>query len=331
MTLMTARARLEYVRDHARPVLAVEGIELLAQGDGSSAALVDRMRAEPSACLLGLRTFWEGVDIPGEALRLLMIEKVPFDPVGDPIVSARKGLLELHGKDPFADYLVPRAAIAFAQGVGRLIRTQSDVGVTIVLDNRMRRPLPYVDVMLRGLAGPPADGQIELAEKAQRHAPDAMAAAGPTVREIDKREDAYKAIAGHLGLAMDDDRRERIRRLPGVETLSRAALDVGNPNAPLDDAEIERRLDIAKRWLGFDEWRPGQHEVMRRFMRGEDVVAVLPTGSGKSVTYQIPRAGVARRDAGGVAAHRPDARPGRQLAVQGRHGGGRHLLGSGPG
>ena len=288
MTLMTARARLEYVRDHARPVLAAEGIELLAQGDGSSAALVDRMRAEPSACLLGLRTFWEGVDIPGEALRLLMIEKVPFDPVGDPIVSARKGLLELHGKDPFADYLVPRAAIAFAQGVGRLIRTQSDVGVTIVLDNRMRRPLPYVDVMLRGLAGPPADGQIELAEKAQRQAPDAMPAAGPTVREIDKREDAYKAIAGHLGLAMDDDRRERIRRLPGVETLSRAALDVGNPNAPLDDAEIERRLDIAKRWLGFDEWRPGQHEVMRRFMRGEDVVAVLPTGSGKSVTYQIP-------------------------------------------
>ena len=288
MTLMTARARLEYVRDHARPVLAVERIELLAQGDGSSAALVDRMRAEPSACLLGLRTFWEGVDIPGEALRLLMIEKVPFDPVGDPIVSARKGLLELHGKDPFADYLVPRAAIAFAQGVGRLIRTQSDVGVTIVLDNRMRRPLPYVDVMLRGLAGPPADGQIDLAEKAQRQALDAMAAAGPTVREIDKREDAYKAIAGHLGLAMDDDRRERIRRLPGVETLSRAALDVGNPNAPLDDAEIERRLDIAKRWLGFDEWRPGQHEVMRRFMRGEDVVAVLPTGSGKSVTYQIP-------------------------------------------
>ena len=264
MALMTARARLERVRDHARPVLASEGIELLAQGDASAAALVDRMRAERTACLLGLRSFWEGVDVPGDALRLLLIEKIPFDPVGDPIVSARKGLLELHGKDPFAHYLVPRAAIGFAQGTGRLIRTADDIGVTVVLDNRMRRPLPYVDVMLRGLTGPPA------------------------IREIDRPEDAYQAVASHLGLEMDDDRRERIERMPGIETLTRAALDVGDPGAPLDDASIERRLEIARRWLGFDEWRPGQYEVMRRFMRGEDVVAVLPTGSGKSVTYQVP-------------------------------------------
>ena len=107
MALMTARARLERVRDHARPVLASEGIKLLAQGDESSAALVDRMRTEPEACLLGLRSFWEGVDVPGDALRLLLIEKIPFDPVGDPIVSARKGLLELHGKDPFAHSWCP--------------------------------------------------------------------------------------------------------------------------------------------------------------------------------------------------------------------------------
>ena len=264
MALMTARARLERVRDHARPVLASEGIKLLAQGDESSAALVDRMRTEPEACLLGLRSFWEGVDVPGDALRLLLIEKIPFDPVGDPIVSARKGLLELHGKDPFAHYLVPRAAIAFAQGTGRLIRTADDIGVTVVLDNRMCRPLPYVDVMLRGLTGPPA------------------------IREINRPEDAYQAVASHLGLEMDDDRRERIERVPGIETLTRAALDVGDPDAPLDDAGIERRLEIARRWLGFDEWRPGQYEVMHRFMRGEDVVAVLPTGSGKSVTYQVP-------------------------------------------
>ncbi len=264
MALMTARSRLEQVRDHARPVLASEGIELLAQGEGSAGSLVDRMRTEPSACLLGLRSFWEGVDVPGEALRLLMIEKVPFDPMGDPIISARKGLLELHGKDPFADYLVPRAAIAFAQGVGRLIRTDSDVGATVVLDNRMRRPLPYVDVMLRGLTGPPA------------------------VEEIDGPDEAYQAVAGHLGREMDDARRERIHRMPGVETLSRAALEIGDREARADGAEIERRLEIARNWLGFDRWRPGQHDVMRRLMNGEDVVAVLPTGSGKSVTYQVP-------------------------------------------
>ena len=264
MTLMTARSRLEYVRDHARPILTTAGMELLAQGDASTGSLVERMRAEPSTCLLGLRSFWEGVDIPGDALRLLMIEKIPFDPLGDPIISARKALLELHGKDPFADYLVPRAAIAFAQGVGRLIRSTSDRGVTVVLDNRMRRPLPYVDVMLRGLAGPPA------------------------VQEVGSPQDAHQAVAAHLGLTTDDAWQERIDAIPGVETLSQAALEVGDLDAELDAAEIERRLEIARQWLGFDEWRPGQHDVMSRFMSGEDVVAVLPTGSGKSITYQVP-------------------------------------------
>ena len=264
LALMTARARLEYVRDHARGHLAPLGINLLAQGDGSSVALVEHMKSEPTACLLGLRSFWEGVDIPGEALRLLVIEKIPFDSLGDPVVSARMELIELHGKDPFAGYVVPRATIAFAQGAGRLIRTETDLGVTVMLDNRMRRPLPYADVMRRSLAGP------------------------PEIRPVNSPDEAYRAIAERLGLDYDAARRQRIGRIPGVETLSQAALDVGDPDAPLDDAEIERRLDVARRWLGFDEWRPGQREVMRRFMRGDDVVAVLPTGSGKSATYQIP-------------------------------------------
>ncbi|WP_428122258.1 RecQ family ATP-dependent DNA helicase [Candidatus Poriferisodalis sp.] len=266
MVLMTARARLEYVRDHARGHLAPLGIELLAQDAeaGSAAALIDRMKKDLSACLLGLRSFWEGVDIQGDALRQLIIEKIPFDPIGEPLVNARMDLLELQGRDPFAHYLVPRAAIALAQGTGRLIRSATDRGVTVILDNRMRRPLDYADKMRRSLAGPPA------------------------IRPVDAPHEAYRAIAEHLGFAYDDARRSRIDQIPGVETLSKAALDVGDPEAPLDDADIERRLEIARRWLGFDEWRPGQREVMTRFMRGEDVVAVLPTGSGKSVTYQIP-------------------------------------------
>ena len=115
MALMTARARLKYVRDHARGHLTPLGMRLLAQGDDSPGALVDEMKSDADACLLGLRSFWEGVDIPGEALRLLIVEKVPFDSMGDPIVSARMALLELQGKDPFTEYMVPRAAIALAQ------------------------------------------------------------------------------------------------------------------------------------------------------------------------------------------------------------------------
>ena len=264
LVLMTARARLDYVRDQARPLLTPLGIRLLAQGDASSPALVDKMRADPTACLLGLRTFWEGVDIAGETLKLLVMEKIPFDPVGDPVVSARMDLIETHGRDPFAEYLVPRAAIAFAQGVGRLIRTVDDVGVTVVLDNRLRRPVPYRDVILRSLTGP------------------------PDKREVDTPEAAYQAIADHLDLDLDEARWERIGRIPGVETLSHPALDVIGADDLFDDEAIRRRLVKAREWLGFDEWRPGQHEVMTRFMKGEDVVAVMPTGSGKSVTYQIP-------------------------------------------
>lgn len=264
LVLMTAHSRLAYVREHARPALAAAEIVLLAQGDGSPAALVERMRAGTDACLLGTRSFWEGVDISGEALRLLIIEKIPFDPLGDPVIGARKALLELHGKDPFSEYLVPRAAIAFAQGTGRLIRSESDIGVTVVLDNRMCRPLPYVDVIRRSLAGPPA------------------------IRDVGEPSQAYQQIAQHLGYEMDDARWERINRMPNAATLSRTALDLADAGGQMDDAEIERRLEHARQWLGFDRWRPGQYEAMSRFMRGEDVVAVLPTGSGKSVTYQIP-------------------------------------------
>ena len=263
MVLMTARARLDYVREHSRPHLAQLGIELLAQGDASSPALVELMRENQPACLLGLRSFWEGVDIPGEALRLLLIEKVPFDSIGDPVVSARTEFLELAGRDPFAEYMVPRAAIAFAQGVGRLIRTADDRGATVVLDNRLRRPIPYRDVLLRSLSGP------------------------PTRKDVDSPEAAYRAIADHLGLRLDEARWESIRRIPGIRTLSQEALAASTGDSK--DAEaVDRVLETAREWLRFEKWRPGQHEIMTRFMRGEDTVAILPTGSGKSVTYQIP-------------------------------------------
>lgn len=263
LALMTARARLHYVRDHARPHLAPLGLELLAQGDGSSAALVDRMRADRSTSLLGLRSFWEGVDIPGDALRLLIIEKIPFDSIGDPVAAARTDLIERQNLDPFAEYIVPRAAIAFAQGVGRLIRTADDTGVTVVLDNRIRRPVGYRDVLLRSLSGPPRR------------------------RDIDTPEAAYRAITDHLRIDLDEERRGRIEKIPGVPTLSQGALEVA-AEAALDRQTVGDRLEAARQWLGFEAWRPGQQEIMTRFIEGRDMVAVLPTGSGKSVTYQVP-------------------------------------------
>lgn len=267
MALMTARARLEQVRDHARPYLAAQGLSLLAQGDESPAALAGRMRSETSSSLLALRSFWEGIDIPGEALSLLVIEKIPFDSPGDPVVGARMGALELKGKDPFADYLVPRAALRFVQGVGRLIRTNHDVGATVVLDNRLRRPTPYRDRMRRSLAGPPA------------------------FAEAGSADHAYTEIARHLGIDLDESLRERIRKIPRTDPWSSFLEAEGLLLDEEDLADPERAAEVLERCreqLGFEAWRPGQLETMIRFMGGRDALAVLPTGSGKSLTFQLP-------------------------------------------
>ena len=265
LALMTARARLEFVRDHARPILDAAGIPLLAQGDDAAPALVERMRAEDVSSLIALRSFWEGVDIPGTALSLLIIEKIPFDSPADPVVGARMEAMENRGKDPYAHYLTPRAALRFAQGVGRLIRTEADRGVTVVLDSRLCRAVPYRDVMLNTLPGPPRRERANRAEVAYRH------------------------IAEHLGdIELDDAMLERLRAVESADAwavLSELELshdDLGRPEV------IAERLEQVRQLFGFRRWRPGQPETIRSFMEGSDCLAVLPTGSGKSMTFQIP-------------------------------------------
>ena len=265
MTLMTARARMEFVRDHARPILEAEGLPLLVQGDAPLPSLLERMRTERTTSLLALRSFWEGVDIPGEALSLLAIEKVPFDSPADPIVGTRMEIMERRGMDPFADYIVPRAALRFAQGVGRLIRTADDRGVTVVLDNRLRRPTPYRDHILRSLPGP------------------------PTFKQADSPELAYEEIADHLvDVVFDESMRDRLFSIPSADPWADLT-DLSLTREDLsDEAVIRERLEQVRHRFGFEKWRPGQMETMLRFMQGRDVLAVLPTGSGKSITYQIP-------------------------------------------
>ena len=265
LALLAARARLEFVRDHARPILERSGIPLLAQGDDAAPALVERIRDERATSLLALRSFWEGVDVPGEALSLLIIEKVPFDSPADPVTAARMRAMELRGKDPFAAYLVPRAALRFAQGVGRLIRTESDRGVTAVLDSRLCRPTPYRDVMLGMLPGPPRT------ERARQAA------------------EAYEHIAGHLpGVRYDGDMRRRLEAVPGPGAWSDLATLELSEDDTADEEAVNTLLDQVRERFGFERWRPGQLEVMRRFIAGADTLAVLPTGSGKSITFQIP-------------------------------------------
>jgi len=114
------------------------GLNLLVQGQGPKEALLDEFRSDRDAVLVATASFWEGVDVPGDALRLVILEKIPFAVPTDPLVRARGTLLEEQGKNAFSHLAVPEAAIALKQGFGRLIRHRQDRGVVALLDGRVQ-------------------------------------------------------------------------------------------------------------------------------------------------------------------------------------------------
>jgi ATP-dependent DNA helicase DinG len=122
---------------HAR--LPRAGLDLMIQGEAPKHVLLERFRASGRAVLVATMSFWEGVDVPGWALRLVVLDKIPFAPPGDPVVAARCSRLDQNGGSGFAEYSVPSAAMTLKQGFGRLIRTQRDAGVVALLDRRVVR------------------------------------------------------------------------------------------------------------------------------------------------------------------------------------------------
>ena len=130
---------------------------LLVQGEGQRDQLLRRFRDAGSAILLGTDSFWEGVDVPGRALRVLILAKLPFKVPTEPLTAARLERLTQAGVDGFTHYLVPLAALKLKQGFGRLIRTKSDVGAVVLLDRRVVTKR-YGASMLEGL--PPASKAI---------------------------------------------------------------------------------------------------------------------------------------------------------------------------
>ena len=110
---------------------------LLMQGEGTRSELLERFRKLGNAVLLGSQSFWEGVDVRGEALSLVIIDKLPFAPPDDPVLSARIEKINQAGRNAFMEYQLPRAAITLKQGAGRLIRDEADRGVLMICDPRL--------------------------------------------------------------------------------------------------------------------------------------------------------------------------------------------------
>lgn len=134
MVLFTSHSALQNSYYAIKPALEREGIQVLAQRiDGSPRQLIERLSDVPETVLLGTNSFWEGVDIVGEALSLLVITRLPFSVPTDPVFAARSEQFE----SPFVQYAVPQAILRFKQGFGRLIRSSQDRGVVVVLDRRV--------------------------------------------------------------------------------------------------------------------------------------------------------------------------------------------------
>ena len=148
--LFTSYDLLRRVYDRIAVRLSAEGLTPLRQGDMNRSLLLSRFRKEKNAVLFGTDSFWEGVDVKGKALELVIITRLPFRVPTEPVLEARAEHISAAGGDPFMEYTVPQAVIKFKQGFGRLIRSRDDRGGVLVLDSRVLSK-NYGRIFLRSL------------------------------------------------------------------------------------------------------------------------------------------------------------------------------------
>lgn len=161
LVLTTTLRAMRRIADLLRARLTESGsLQVLLQGEASKRELLARFAGASTSgyILVATGSFWEGVDMPGDALQMVVIDKIPFAPPDDPVVEARCLQLEAEGKSPFTHYQLPQAAMALKQGVGRLIRRETDRGVLVICDVRLLR-MGYGRSLLASLPSMPLLGQ----------------------------------------------------------------------------------------------------------------------------------------------------------------------------
>jgi len=155
--LFTSYYAMNKVRDKLRRKV---DYEMFVQGDLPKHQLLEAFRESGHAILLGTSSFWEGVDVRGESLSCVIIDKLPFASPGDPVMQARIDMIKRRGGQPFMEFQVPQAVIALKQGVGRLIRDVNDYGVVMITDPRLRQKT-YGSVFLNSLPDMPRTSKLQ--------------------------------------------------------------------------------------------------------------------------------------------------------------------------
>jgi ATP-dependent DNA helicase DinG len=161
LVLFTSYALMHRVHEALRPIAERLGLALHRHApDGTATAVLEEFRAGRRGVLLGALTFWQGVDVPGDALRLVVITRLPFDLPDHPVAEARAEAIRSRGGDPFLEDSLPEAILTFRQGFGRLIRSHDDRGVVAVLDPRLRTRA-YGEAFLGALPACPRTTSID--------------------------------------------------------------------------------------------------------------------------------------------------------------------------
>ena len=138
LILCTSWDFVRFLAQQLRPACSEQGVELLVQGEQPLSRLLERKRDEETSVLIGTDSLWEGIDVRGDALTLLVVTRLPFASPGHPLTQARMDLMKQRGQEPFAEHSLPEAILKFRQGFGRLIRGQRDRGKVVVMDPRIR-------------------------------------------------------------------------------------------------------------------------------------------------------------------------------------------------
>ena len=285
LALFTARDRMVRVFRDVEPTLGEHSIPVGCQGEtGSRRSILEEIKVRPGSVVLGLKSFWEGVDVKGPNLSYVIMEKLPFPMLGEPIIRARSAEVREHGGHEFTDYILPMMLIDFKQGFGRLIRGEDDIGAVLLLDKRVWNREYRRDLY----AALPGGGK---GSKSPKLIDDEAALS---------RQAVYQAIYEHMKGApkewqIDLERMKAVLAEVPEELLTKLEQLLVELRVP-DITPPERLQEIWHKVLrgitelfGFDGWRPPEQEaVVRALLTGRDALVVLPTGSGKSFTFQLP-------------------------------------------